>query len=393
MTTQPDKGITVVDWGGFRKELAGELHKRGLLARYLTTNPRWKAAQSGIPAELIRSRSFYRYLEAGLARSPALEKKFASALKLMKDRNFVRFVPDNIVPGTTVCFLSGSGEGVLRARENGRLEQPVKCILQRGSAHITWLEDLLDREYAVLGIRRKRLAAYYLEKEEYEYSFADRIVVPSAVAAKTYVSRGVDPEKISVISLGAPPLPPRQDVADKSRALQGKLIYVGQLSVRKGFHILAEVLRTSKAVKELIVIGNVVDPEVVAALKDDPRVVWKGALPREQVMKELAHADALVLPSVEDGFGRVVTEAFVAGIPAIVSDCCGASEVVLKTGGGIVYDATSREELRDAIERLLTDEAFNRSCREAIASGTGSSGGWEEYTTGFLNVVEQTRSR
>lgn len=390
---QENNGITVVDWGGFRKELAAELHKRGLLARYLTTNPRWKAAQGGIPASLIRSQSFYRYLEAVMGRCAPLEKSFASGVKLMKDKSFVSFAPKNIVPGTTVCFLSGSGAGVLREREQGRLPLPVKCILQRGSAHITWLEDLLDREYSSLGIKRQRLAPYYLEKEEYEYSQADRIVVPSRVAAKTYIARGVAEDKISVISLGAPIVPPGADVQGRDHRLQGKLIYVGQVSVRKGFHILAEVVRSSKAVKELVVVGNIVDPEVATKLKDDPRVVWKGSLPREQVMKELASADALVLPSVEDGFGRVVTEAFAAGTPVIVSDCCGASEVVETTGGGIVYDATSREELRESVEQLLTDATFNQDCREAIKGSGRSAGGWGDYTTEFLEVVGRTSAR
>lgn len=54
-----------------------------------------------------------------------------------------------------------------------------------------------------------------------------------------------------------------------------------------------------------------------------------------------AQADGLVLPSRRDGWGLVVHEALARGIPAIVSDACGAAELVTQSGCGLVVPSNS----------------------------------------------------
>lgn len=48
----------------------------------------------------------------------------------------------------------------------------------------------------------------------------------------------------------------------------------------------------------------------------------------------MARADVLVLPSWHDGWGAVVSEALMAGTPAIASDACGSAGVVRASGVG-----------------------------------------------------------
>ena len=69
---------------------------------------------------------------------------------------------------------------------------------------------------------------------------------------------------------------------------------------------------------------------------------------------------ALVYPSAYEGLGLPVTEAMLAGLPAIVP---GTSPLVDVLGGaGLVLRPLTRETLTGAMERLLTDEAVWRAC-------------------------------
>jgi glycosyltransferase involved in cell wall biosynthesis len=68
------------------------------------------------------------------------------------------------------------------------------------------------------------------------------------------------------------------------------------------------------------------------------------------------HAYAFVFPSLYEGFGIPVLEAFSSGCPALLSDTSSLPEV----GGdaAVYFDPADRDSLTDAIDRILSDEIF-----------------------------------
>lgn len=60
-----------------------------------------------------------------------------------------------------------------------------------------------------------------------------------------------------------------------------------------------------------------------------------------------------VLPSKEDGWGRVVIEAIACGKPALVSDACGVSDVVIDAECGFVYPVDKPDILAEKVIYLL----------------------------------------
>ena len=89
------------------------------------------------------------------------------------------------------------------------------------------------------------------------------------------------------------------------------------------------------------------------------------------------------MPSVHDGWGAVVSEAMINGIPAICSDACGAADVVKLSRFGGVFKSN---DLNDLIEQLsvvfkkgpITDNAkLNLSSwSKKITSEAGSNIYW-----------------
>ena len=61
-------------------------------------------------------------------------------------------------------------------------------------------------------------------------------------------------------------------------------------------------------------------------------------------------SDLFVLPTLEDGFGYVVAEAMACGVPAVVTDACGAAEWVTDGETGWIVPARSTEALAAALE-------------------------------------------
>jgi len=84
-----------------------------------------------------------------------------------------------------------------------------------------------------------------------------------------------------------------------------------------------------------------------------PRVKFHGYIPMRQVMAEMARFDVLVLPSQYDGWGAVVNEALMSGVPVICSDECGAADLLAEPLRGTVFRAKSLGELTQALRASI----------------------------------------
>jgi len=88
-----------------------------------------------------------------------------------------------------------------------------------------------------------------------------------------------------------------------------------------------------------------------------------GYLPDEQVAQLLAGARALIFPSLYEGFGLPVLEAMACGTPVILTRRSAMPEVAGAAGNYIEPDEP--EGLRDAMNRLIEDQAHWQTCTDA----------------------------
>ena len=72
-----------------------------------------------------------------------------------------------------------------------------------------------------------------------------------------------------------------------------------------------------------------------------------------------AGARAVVLPSLDEGFGLPALEAMSAGIPVIVSNRGSLPEVV--GAAGVMVDPEDVDGWTDALDRIVGDEAWARA--------------------------------
>ncbi len=70
----------------------------------------------------------------------------------------------------------------------------------------------------------------------------------------------------------------------------------------------------------------------------DSRVKYLGVLNKQTIKETLREYDYMVLPSKEEPYGIVLIEAMAAGIPCIVSNSIGPSEIITNDKNGFVID-------------------------------------------------------
>ena len=96
-----------------------------------------------------------------------------------------------------------------------------------------------------------------------------------------------------------------------------------------------------------------------------------GTIPQHQIPQYLYDSDALILPSLYDGWGAVVNEALQAGCFVICSNACGASALLDKNNKlGLVFNADDDKDLAGCMEYVnlhLKEIRDNREYRREWA--------------------------
>lgn len=137
----------------------------------------------------------------------------------------------------------------------------------------------------------------------------------------------------------------------------GKILYIGNVTDRKGVKILVE------AAKGLNVTLHIVGDGYLLPKIEENNIVKHGGIEYEESLKHLSDAEMLIVPSLwPEPFGRVVVEGMAAGLPVIVTPVGGLPEVV--GDAGIILKGTNVDELRSTIQRVHEDAILRKRLGE-----------------------------
>lgn len=150
-----------------------------------------------------------------------------------------------------------------------------------------------------------------------------------------------------------------------------RFLFAGRLIELKRIALLLEALAKLKDRPfELAVVGS--GPlegslRMMASRLLPGRVCWLGQRPIDEIPMLMADADCLVLPSRHDGWGAVVSEALMAGTPAICSDACGAAGIVRASGYGDVFRTGDAAGLSALLHHMLIQGCPEPDYRRKLA--------------------------
>lgn len=264
-------------------------------------------------------------------------------------------------------------------RSNGSVGSAQRVLRSRGLRHWVAMETVDD-----VGVRG------ILKRLEYARLFliwrnSLEGVLATGYRTKAWVeARGMFPDKVYPFAYF---LSKSEEVAVRCIRRSGpfKFLFVGQFIERKRLDLLIRALQklVHRFEFELYVVGS--GPlkgrwraEAAAALGE--RVRWIGRLPSVSVPTTMIQADCLVLPSRHDGWGAVISEALMVGVPVICSDACGAAGVVQSSRVGGVFRKDDAEDLQTHLLRVLEAGPITPAERMSLArwaSCLGASAGAE----------------
>ncbi|MHA7155878.1 glycosyltransferase family 4 protein [Arthrobacter sp. TMN-50] len=134
------------------------------------------------------------------------------------------------------------------------------------------------------------------------------------------------------------------------------------------------------------------------------RVTFPGVLQGSGLDAEWDQTDLLLLPSVAETFGMVVTEGLARGVPGVVGAGTGAVEALAGDTVGITGSAPDRasgmlpggvvdphhpDELARLLRVWLTDQALRQSWRDAALRRRDTLPTWANTATMLLDIIHQ----
>lgn len=214
-------------------------------------------------------------------------------------------------------------------------------------------------------------------------SACDLLLTPSAFLRRMYLDYGVPPERIVVVENGLPVERWRRALQDHPRRRRGsgplRVAFIGSVLPSKGPHLLLEAVRRlgDPAAFHVDVWGEVLPfhhdrsygerlEQLRAGLQAS--VELRGAYRNEDLPKILAGADVVVVPSLwYEAFGLTVREAFLAGVPVVVSGHGALAEAVQDGKTGLHFAPGDAASLAAALRRLRDDPTLGERLATAAA--------------------------
>jgi glycosyltransferase involved in cell wall biosynthesis len=249
----------------------------------------------------------------------------------------------------------------------------LESICEMTMPHVPFAKRILNEESALHpewadSIGFTSFPANYEQRLIEEPQIAKRVIAISSFLKNTLVQEGIEAEKITVIPLGfdATTIPFHQESESvANRPL--RLLYVGRVTQGKGIKYLLEAMKSfGKNDVELHIIGNIYGSGAAFKSYCDLYTYSKG-VSQAELFKMYKQYDALVLPSIMEGFGLVTIEAMGAGLPVITTPNTNATEVIRNGINGFVVPIRDSNAIANAITTLrnMDDASYQQMRHEA----------------------------
>lgn len=142
-----------------------------------------------------------------------------------------------------------------------------------------------------------------------------------------------------------------------------RIVCVSRLIERKGINYLIEAVEKLKDKQiRLILVGEGNQEDALRKLVNDlnisDKVDFKGYVDHDQIADIYRNSDIFVLPSLNEGMSNALLEALAAGLPVIVTDTGGTSELL--DGNGVLVPMGDSDAIAEAIRGFVDDSEGRR---------------------------------
>ena len=248
------------------------------------------------------------------------------------------------------------------------------------------------------------------------WKHADLVICASSFTKRSLVAAGMDEGRIAVVPYGT--AQPKAEVGEDSVSVfRGsgiavekqrtggtlpatrnpslataplRLLFVGRNPLRKGLHhlLMAWNAAAKSAGDSLTIVCAAKPAEVVRLAEGRQDVRWLDPVSAEELARLYGDSDALVVPSLCEGFGHVYLEAMSHGCAVVGTSNSALPDIGSEAEGVFALDAGDVEGLGKLLSRASSDPDVFRSRRDAAKRRAG------EFTwIQFRQLITATVSR
>ncbi len=241
----------------------------------------------------------------------------------------------------------------------------------------------------------------------------DLVFPISRATAEECMARGIDASRVHIVPCGVDTglfTPPRDRAAARRELLRAigespdtipddalLLVSVGRHQERKGFQWFADAVvpRLPADVCYLVTGEGPMTPQIQGAIDRHGlggRARLLGKVSEEMLRTLYRGADLFVMPNVHvhgdiEGFGVVMLEAGMCGLPVVAADLEGISDVVREGENGHLVPSRDADAFARTILRYRGDRAAVAAASRGAARYTARSFSWDAIAERFVEVL------
>jgi len=224
------------------------------------------------------------------------------------------------------------------------------------------------------------------ERKDGEMENADIILACSQHVARSLLKWGIAESKIRVMHYGAPEVVAVRKWTKEESRKPLRVLFVGAIGQRKGVGDLLAAIQTLNSPQiQLVMMGSMLGSDEVFR-RWRHWFQYEVPRPHSAVLDLMRSCDVLVLPSIADGFGLVVSEAMACGLPVIVTPNTGASDYVTDGVDGFIVPIRSSDAIATRLDQLASDREKLAEMGQAAVQ-KARSWSWRNYREEILDQL------
>lgn len=216
----------------------------------------------------------------------------------------------------------------------------------------------------------------------------DYFIVASNFVKDSLVSCGVKQEKIIHIPYGANVDHFKPDPNLKSTNGPLQLIYVGQVSYRKGVHHLLEAISAFKVEEVQLRICGQYDKKssIMQKYGNVENVKFEGFITQDVLQTYYQSSDLFILASLGEGMAMVGLEAMACALPVFCTEYTGINDLIDHKKNGYIMESYNTEAIVNAISWALNNRTLlpkmGKEARKIAEVYT-----WNYYQENLANAI------
>lgn len=258
--------------------------------------------------------------------------------------------------------------------------------IRRMKNHIDILQTMMVSPNGLAGVFAKRLFGIKTAtwtRSDYEKSIKNN---PLTSLISKFVIRNVDLVLTQSESIRREVLKdrPRRAISipngvemSREKANGDGVVFVGNLTERKGLVYLMKAIRLMKNRAKFLIVGDGPERKKLERMSKGLGVEFVGKVVPDKVKGYMLNGMAFVFPSVSgkgEGMPNVILEAMSVGLPIVATKVAGIPEIIEEGKEGLLVEERNPEQLAAALDRIISSNALReRMARNSYSKSKGFS--------------------